>query len=102
MAGRLGSSPTAGGGVVLENEFAAVRVSVDHAGNGPRLHIEDLRNGHELYVDPFMLSCLAATEWSELVPLADPGVTSWGGRQGGSRLRSVAPTDPESRDVALR
>ncbi|TMK38289.1 MAG: hypothetical protein E6G66_18620 [Actinobacteria bacterium] len=36
---------------VVANEFASVAVAVDHAGNGPRLRLEDLRTGRVGYLD---------------------------------------------------
>jgi hypothetical protein len=45
--------------VELRNEFAAVRLEIDHHGNGPRLKITDLETGIEGYFDPFALQVLA-------------------------------------------
>jgi hypothetical protein len=45
--------------VELRNEFAAVRLEIDHRGNGPRLKITDLETGLEGYLDPFALQVLA-------------------------------------------
>lgn len=63
--------------VVLAGEFAQVAVSVDHAGNGPRLRIEDLRTGHVGFLDPLELECLAWATKDELAPLLDPAATRW-------------------------
>jgi hypothetical protein len=41
---------------ILTNEFAAVRLSVDETGNGPRLLVEDLESGDEVFLDPLELS----------------------------------------------
>ncbi|CAN5421246.1 hypothetical protein BH09ACT8_BH09ACT8_34260 [soil metagenome] len=41
---------------ILINEFAAVRLWLDRAGNGARLLIEDLESGDEVYLDPLELS----------------------------------------------
>jgi hypothetical protein len=57
----------------LSNEFAAVEVSLDDRGNGPRLMIRDLQTGHEIYLDPLELAALAWTRHEELLPLIDPG-----------------------------
>ncbi|EID15670.1 hypothetical protein C731_4629 [Mycolicibacterium hassiacum DSM 44199] len=40
----------------LVNEFAAVRVSLDRAGNGPRLLIEDLESGEQVFLCPLELA----------------------------------------------
>jgi hypothetical protein len=46
----------ADGAVVLMSEFAAVRVSVDTAANGPRLLVEDLESGEGVFLDPLELA----------------------------------------------
>lgn len=46
----------ASAGVVLTNEFASVRVSVDRASNGVRLLVEDLESGATVYLDPLQLT----------------------------------------------
>jgi hypothetical protein len=38
------------------NEFAAVRLWLDTSGNGPRLLVEDLESGREVFLDPLELS----------------------------------------------
>ncbi|MDT5222292.1 MAG: hypothetical protein QOF15_4397 [Mycobacterium sp.] len=40
----------------LVNEFAAVRVSLDVSGNGPRLLVEDLEGGEQVFLCPLELS----------------------------------------------
>jgi hypothetical protein len=40
----------------LANEFAAVRVSLDVSGNGPRLLVEDLDTGEQVFLCPLELS----------------------------------------------
>ncbi len=40
----------------LANEFAAVRVSLDESGNGPRLLVEDLESGEEVFLCPLELA----------------------------------------------
>ncbi|GAA1970421.1 hypothetical protein GCM10009798_33960 [Nocardioides panacihumi] len=42
----------------LANEFAAVRVSLDTTGNGPRLLVEDLETGDDIFLSPLELACL--------------------------------------------
>jgi hypothetical protein len=45
----------------LANEFAAVRVSLDRTGNGPRLLVEDVESGGSVWLTPLELAsfCLA-------------------------------------------
>lgn len=45
----------------LRNEFAAVRIALDERGNGPRLLVQDMENGVEIYLSPLELAslCLA-------------------------------------------
>jgi hypothetical protein len=40
----------------LVNEFAAVRLSLDLNGNGPRLLVEDLDGGEQIFLCPLELS----------------------------------------------
>lgn len=40
----------------LVNEFAAVRVSLDVNGNGPRLLVEDLESGQHVFLCPLELA----------------------------------------------
>jgi hypothetical protein len=40
----------------LINEFAAVRLSLDVSGNGPRLLVEDLESGDQIFLCPLELS----------------------------------------------
>lgn len=46
------------------NEFAAVRVSLDTAGNGPRLLVEDLESDETIFLSPLELAslCLATPD----------------------------------------
>lgn len=48
-------------GTILASEFAAVRVTVDRKALGPRLLLEDLDSGHQIYLEPLELAsfCLA-------------------------------------------
>jgi hypothetical protein len=63
------------------SEFAAVELSVDHDGNGPRLRIEDLRTGHVGYLDALELETLAWLPHERLHPLLDPSLDRWAGTQ---------------------
>jgi hypothetical protein len=40
----------------LVNEFAAVRLSLDVNGNGPRLLVEDLESGEQVFLCPLELA----------------------------------------------
>jgi hypothetical protein len=40
----------------LANEFAAVRLSLDVSGNGPRLLVEDLESGEHVFLCPLELA----------------------------------------------
>jgi hypothetical protein len=40
----------------LVNEFAAVQVSLDITGNGPRLLVEDLESGDQVFLCPLELA----------------------------------------------
>jgi hypothetical protein len=40
----------------LVNEFAAVRLSLDESGNGPRLLVEDLESGEQVFLCPLELA----------------------------------------------
>lgn len=49
---------------VVANEFAAVRISLDTSGNGPRLLVEDLDSNDRIFLSPLELAgfCLATSE----------------------------------------
>jgi hypothetical protein len=51
----------------LINEFAAVEITRDDHGNGPRLMIRDLQTGQEAYLDPLELAALAWIRHEELL-----------------------------------
>ena len=42
----------------LRNEFAGVRVELDHEANGARLKVTDLETGLTTFLDPFALQAL--------------------------------------------
>ncbi|MDV7352728.1 hypothetical protein R4282_06835 [Rhodococcus oxybenzonivorans] len=71
MSTSAGSDPTENSGhrtvkrrrlAELVNEFAAVEVSLDTSGNGPRLLVEDLESGDHIFLSPLELAslCLAS------------------------------------------
>lgn len=62
---------------VVESEFARVQLSIDHAGNGPRLRIEDLTNGRVNYLDALTLEALARVSEDKLRVLLDPSAEHW-------------------------
>ncbi len=62
---------------VVESEFATVSLSIDHAGNGPRLRIEDLRTGRVGFLDALELETLAWLPEGALHPLLDPSLHRW-------------------------
>jgi hypothetical protein len=54
-------------GVVLTSEFASVRVSVDHVGNGVRLLVEDIESGERIFLDPLELASFCHAEEDDRV-----------------------------------
>jgi hypothetical protein len=61
----------------LTSEFAAVKVTLDHDGNGPRLKIEDLKTGQVGFLDPLELETLAWLPEGGLHKLLDPSLLRW-------------------------
>jgi hypothetical protein len=59
------------------SEFAAVELTIDDAGNGPRLRIEDLRTGHVGFLDALELETLAWLPGGALHRLLDPSLHRW-------------------------
>ena len=76
-----GDQRLAPGGIV-RNEFAAVRVEIDHSANSGRLRIEDLQSGACIYLDALELASLASATHAMLAFLQDPSLVLW---------RDVAP-----------
>ena len=62
---------------VVANEFASVAVSIDRAGNSPRLRLEDLRTGRVGYLDALELETLAWLPDGALHGLLDPSAVRW-------------------------
>lgn len=62
----------------LTSEFAAVRLEVDHTGNGERLCLTDLRSGKSVFLDSVQLEALVWVPHGEIVRLTDPGHAAWG------------------------
>jgi hypothetical protein len=56
----------------LRNEFASVRVRVDHTGNGERLEVLDMRSGQAILLDPLELERLAWARHDELAVVVAP------------------------------
>lgn len=67
----------------LVSEFAAVRVTFDAEGNGPRLRIEDLRTGQVGFLDPLELETLAWLPEGGLHKALDPSHHRWREADGG-------------------
>jgi hypothetical protein len=61
----------------LSSEFASVDVTLDEAGNGPRLRVEDLRTGHDGFLDPLELETLAWLPEGALHRFLDPSLHRW-------------------------
>jgi hypothetical protein len=59
------------------SEFAAVSLSIDDAGNGPRLRIEDLKTGHVGFLDALELETLAWLPEGDMHKLLDPSHNRW-------------------------
>ena len=66
----------------MANEFAAVAISIDVTGNGPRLKIVNRQNGRAILLDPLELASLTWLDHGSLGPFLDPSRTGWGTDQG--------------------
>ncbi|KAA9162610.1 hypothetical protein FPZ12_011175 [Amycolatopsis acidicola] len=66
----------------VENEFASVTVSVDRAGNDPRLCIVDNLTGRRAYFDALLLESLAWAPDTALKQLLDPSLHRWSAEPG--------------------
>lgn len=73
---------TDGGTLFLRNEFAAVSVSIDLEGRGPRLRIVNEQNGMAVCLDPLELASLTWLDHTSLGPFLDPSNTGWSSDQG--------------------
>lgn len=63
---------SAGGPIVVENEFARVRVEACRVGNGQRLRIVDLKTGTSFTLDPLALEGLAWAADADLDRFVNP------------------------------
>jgi hypothetical protein len=61
----------------VTSEFAAVSLSIDYDGNGPRLRIEDLKTGQIGFLDALELETLAWLPEGGLHKLLDPSLYRW-------------------------
>jgi len=77
MAADADSAGNVGAIGIVTGEFASVRLSIDHAGNGPRLRIEDLTTGRVGYLDALTLEALAWCSEERLRALLDPSAERW-------------------------
>jgi hypothetical protein len=68
------------------SEFAAVSVSIDDSGNGPRLRIEDLRTGQVGFLDALELETLAWLPEGGMHKLLDPSLHRWRAEQPGGSV----------------
>ncbi len=62
---------------IVDNEFAAVRLTIDRSGNGPRLRIEDLSSAQVTYLDALTLEALTWASPERLRALLDPSDERW-------------------------
>lgn len=62
---------------IVDSEFASVRLTIDHQGNGPRLRIEDLTGERVGYLDALTLEALAWASEDKLRSLLDPSAERW-------------------------
>jgi hypothetical protein len=60
------------GAIVVENEFARVRVEACRVGNGQRLRVVDLKTGMSFTLDPLALEGLAWATDDDLVRFVNP------------------------------
>jgi hypothetical protein len=60
------------GHIFLRNEFAAVEISVDISGLGPRLTLTCLRSERRALIDPIVLAAIAAMDYTDLISLCGP------------------------------
>jgi hypothetical protein len=56
----------------LRNEFASVRVRLDHTANGDRLEVLDVRSGQAILLDPLELERLAWARHDQLAAVVAP------------------------------
>lgn len=59
---------------MLGNEFATVKVSLDTRGNGPRLLVEDLEDGSQIWLSPLELASLTLASPEDRVSWLRVGV----------------------------
>lgn len=87
---------------IVDNEFAAVRVSCDRQGNSPRLKVTDLKSGKSGWLDALELETLAWLRHDELAPLLDPSASRWadGPDHHADRNELAAGGDPEPQQTA--
>lgn len=64
-------------GAVVGSEFAEVEAEVDHAANGPRLRLRDLRSGRMRYLDALELETIVWLPEGHLQRLLDPSADRW-------------------------
>lgn len=62
---------------LVSNEFASVRVGIDHEANSPRLRLEDLKSGRVRYFDALELETLIWLPEGNMRMLLDPAADRW-------------------------
>lgn len=65
------------GELIIRNEFAHVSIDLDLSANGPRLRVQDLRGGKEMFLDPLELEALAWATHGDLEEILDPSHRRW-------------------------
>lgn len=80
--------------LLLRSEFASVALSVDTAGRGPRLLVEDRRSGRKILLDPLEIASLTWLNHNDLGPFLDPGQTGWSSHAEAARTAQT----PENRE----
>jgi hypothetical protein len=62
---------------VVASEFATIRVTIDHDGNGPRLKLTDVRTRRVAFFDALELETLIWLPEGFLEALQDPSSIRW-------------------------
>jgi hypothetical protein len=62
--------------ILMGNEFAKLRVTLRHVGNGMRLEVADVVTGASTLLDPLELLGLAWSDEAEREPLVNPSTMS--------------------------
>lgn len=71
MTGRAGTGPQR---IDFRNEFACIRLTLEHTRCGPRLLVEDRETGDRTYLDPIELASLCTWPESRRAELIQVGI----------------------------